>query len=249
MKRFFVLTKAMTLMHLRNRSTLFWNLAFPVFLLVIYSQIFGQMDVGDQNFMTWVVPGVVVFNILAFGLLSSGTMMVNMREKGILRRLQASPIPAGQLVGSYLLVNVLIALLQSTIIVVFAALVFGTPLTLGGALWALPMILFGILAFVALGQVISGVAVTAGVAVAVGQILNFSQMFITDMIMPMDFMPEWIQKVAPYLPAYAVVQLVRPPLVDGSLSPDLWQNLLVVTVYTVVGGLVAARLFRWAPRT
>jgi ABC-2 type transport system permease protein len=249
MKRFFALTKAMTLMHLRNRSTLFWNLAFPVFLLVIYSQIFGQMDVGDQNFMTWVVPGVVVFNILAFGLLSSGTMMVNMREKGILRRLQASPIPAGQLVGSYLLVNVLIALLQSTIIVVFAALVFGTPLTLGGALWALPMILFGILAFVALGQVISGVAVTAGVAVAVGQILNFSQMFITDMIMPMDFMPEWIQKVAPYLPAYAVVQLVRPPLVDGSLSPDLWQNLLVVTVYTVVGGLVAARLFRWAPRT
>jgi ABC-type polysaccharide/polyol phosphate export permease len=65
----------------------------------------------------------------------------------------------------------------------------------------------------------------------------------------MDFMPEWIQKVAPYLPAYAVDQLVRPPLVDGSLSPDLWQNLLVVTVYTVVGGLVAARLFRWAPRT
>lgn len=249
MKRFFVLTRAMTFMHLRNRSTLFWNLAFPVFLLVIYSQIFGEMDVGSQDFMAWVVPGVVVFNILAFGLLSSGTMMVNMREKGILRRLQASPIPAGQLVGSYLLVNVLIALLQSTIIVVFAALVFGTPLTLRGALWALPMILFGILAFVALGQVISGVAVTAGVAVAVGQILNFSQMFITDMIMPMDFMPEWIQKVAPYLPAYAVVQLVRPPLVDGTLTPDLWPNLLVVAAYTVVGGLVAARLFRWAPRT
>lgn len=249
MKRFFVLTRAMTFMHLRNRSTLFWNLAFPVFLLVIYSQIFGEMDVGSQDFMAWVVPGVVVFNILAFGLLSSGTMMVNMREKGILRRLQASPIPAGQLVGSYLLVNVLIALLQSTIIVVFAALVFGTPLTLGGALRALPMILFGILAFVALGQVISGVAVTAGMAVAVGQILNFSQMFITDMIMPMDFMPEWIQKVAPYLPAYAVVQLVRPPLMDGTLTPDLWPNLLVVAAYTAVGGLVAAGLFRWAPRT
>ena len=249
MKRFVILTKAMTFMHLRNRSTLFWNLAFPIFLLVIYSQIFGKMDVGGQNFMTWVVPGVVVFNILAFGLLSSGTVMVNMRENGVLRRLQASPIPAGQLVGSYLLVNVLIALLQSTIILVFAALVFRTPLTFGGALRAFPMILFGILAFVALGQVISGVAATAGVAVAVGQILNFSQMFITDMIMPMDFMPEWIQKVAPYLPAYAVVQLVRPPLVDGNLSPDVWPNLLVVAAYTVVGGLVAARLFRWVPRT
>jgi ABC-2 type transport system permease protein len=248
MKRFLVLTKALLLMHLRNRATLFWNLAFPVFLLVIYSQIFGAMDVGGTNFMAWVVPGVVVFNILTFGLLSSGTLMVNMRDKGVLRRLQASPIPAGQLVGSYLLVNVLIALLQSTIILVFAALVFRTPLTLGGALRALPMIVFGILAFVALGQVISGVAATAGVAVAIGQILNFSQMFITDMIMPMDMMPEWIQKVAPYLPAYATVQLVRPPLVEGVLSPDLWTNLLLMAAYTVVAGLVAARLFRWAPQ-
>jgi ABC-type multidrug transport system permease subunit len=170
---------------------------------------------------------VVVFNILAFGLLGSGTVMVQMREKGVLRRLQASPIPAGQLVGSYLLVNVLIALLQSTILVLFAALVFKTPLTLEGAARALPMVVMGILTFVALGQVISGLATTAGIAVAVGQILNFSQMFITDMIMPMEMMPAWIQKLAPYLPAYAVVQLVRPPLVQGSFSFDVWGNLLV----------------------
>jgi ABC-2 type transport system permease protein len=248
MKRFMILTKAMTLMHIRNRSTLFWNLAFPVFLLVIYSQIFGAMDVGGTDFMTWVVPGVVVLNILTFGLLSSGTLMVNMREKGILRRLQASPVPAGQLVGSYLLVNVLIALLQSTIILLFAALVFRIPLTLLSAVRAFPMIVLGILAFVALGQVISGVAATAGVAVAVGQILNFGQMFITDMIMPMDFMPEWIQKIAPYLPAYATAQLVRPPLVDGRLSLDLWPNLLVVAAYIVVASIVAARLFRWTPK-
>jgi ABC-2 type transport system permease protein len=247
-KRFLVLTKAMILMHLRNRTMLFWNLAFPVFLLVIYSQIFGQMDVGGQDFMTWVLPGVVVFNILAFGLLSSGTLMVQMREKGILRRLQASPMPAGQLVGSYLLVNVLIALLQSTILVVFAGLVFGTPLRLEGVLRALPMVVLGILAFVALGQVISGLATTAAVAVVVGQVINFSQMFVTDMIMPIDFMPEWIQKVAPYLPAYATVQLVRPPLVDGRFGPDLGLNLLVVVAYAAVAGLVAARLFRWAPR-
>jgi len=248
MKRFLVLTKAMLLMHLRNRMTLFWNLAFPVFVLVIYSQIFGTNQVGGVNYMAWAVPGVVVFNIVAFGLLGSGTIMVNMREQGILRRLQASPMPAGQLVGSYLVVNVLIAVLQSTIIVLFSALVFKTPLTVAGALRAFLMAVSGILAFVALGQVISGVAPTAGVAVAVGQIVNFGQMFITDMIMPMELLPEWVQRVAPYLPAYAVVQLVRPPLIDGRFSPELWSNLSVVAAYTIVAGIVAARLFRWSPR-
>jgi ABC-2 type transport system permease protein len=238
----------MTLMHLRNRATLFWNLVFPIFLLVIYSQIFGQLNVGGADFMTWVVPGMVVFNILAFGLLGSGTVMVDMREKGVLHRLRASPIPAAQLLGSYLLVNVLIALLQSAILVLFAALVFKMPLTLAGVLRALPMVVMGILAFISLGQLISGLATTTGIAVAIGQILNFSQMFITDMIMPMDMMPDWIQKLAPYLPAYAVVRLVRPPLIDGSFSPDLWANLLVMAAYALVAGVVAARLFRWAPR-
>lgn len=248
MKRFLTLTKAMFWMHLRNRSTLFWNLAFPLFILVIYSQVFDQNQVGGADYMTWVVPGVLVFNILTFGLLSSGTLMVQMREKGVLRRLQASPVPAASLVGSYLLVNVLIALLQSVLIVGFGAVAFGMPLTAGGTVRALPMVVVGILAFVALGQVISGVAPTAGAAVAVGQLLNFSQMFITDMIMPMWLMPAWVQKVAPYLPAYAVVQLVRPPLLQGTFAPHLGTHLLVVAAYIVGAGVTAAVLFRWSPR-
>ncbi|MBN1936771.1 MAG: ABC transporter permease [Anaerolineae bacterium] len=248
MKRFLVLTKAMLLIHLRNRSTLFWNLAFPIFTLVIYSQIFGKNTISDESYMTWVMPGMVVFNIVAFGLLSSGTLMVTMREKGILRRLQASPIPTVQLVGSYLIVNVLIGMLQSAIIVAFSALAFKVPLTLAGLLRAFPMVVIGIVTCVALGQVISGIAPTAGTAVAIGQIINFSQMFITDTVMPMTLMPEWIRRVAPYLPAYAVVQLVRPPLMDGTFGPELWPSLLVAAAYTLVAGIAAARLFRWSPR-
>jgi len=249
MKRFLILTKAMLLMHLRNRATLFWNLLFPVFLLVIYSVIFGANRVGEESYMTWVVPGVIVFNILAFGLLGSGMMIVDMREKGVLRRLQASPLPARQLVGSYLTVNVLIAVLQSAIILLFAVLVFHMPVGLTGTVRAFPMIVLGVLTFVALGQVISGVAVSTGVALAIGQILNFGMMFITDLVLPLEMLPNWLQKVAPYLPAYAVVQLVRPPLVGGSFGPDLWPNLMVAGAYALVAGILAACLFRWAPRT
>lgn len=249
MKRFTTLTKAMLLLHLRNRATLFWNLAFPIFILVIYAVVFGKLTVGDADFMTWVVPGVLVFNILAFGLLGSASMIVQMREKNILRRLQATPVPSGQLVGSYLLVNVLIGILQCILILVFAALFFDASITLRTALIAFPMIVIGILCFVGMGQVISGVAATAGAAIAVGQIINFSQMFISDLVMPLEMMPDFIQKIAPYLPAYAVVQLVRPPLIDGGMSPDFWRNLLVVAAYTLLAAFLAARLFRWEPRS
>ena len=113
----------------------------------------------------------------------------------------------------------------------------------------LPMLLVGIVTFVALGQVISGVAQTVAVASMAGQLAYFALLFVTDMIMPLSVMPAWIQRVAVYLPSYAVVQLVRPPLMLTELDPALGRNLLLAAVYIVAAGVVAARLFRWSPRS
>jgi ABC-2 type transport system permease protein len=252
MYRFTTFTRSLALIHLRNRMVLFWNLLFPVMMLILYGTVFTPAATGapeDFNFINWVLPGVLVFNALAFGLLTSSTMMMTMRELGVLRRLQATPMPAGQLIGAYLLVNVTIVLLQSLVIILVAVLFFDATVTAAGLLLALPMLLVGIVTFVALGQVVSGVAQTAGIALILGQIAYWALLFVTDMIMPLEVMPAWIQRVGVYLPSYAVVQLVRPPLLEGALDPNLGRNLLLATVYIVLAGVAAARLFRWSPRS
>jgi ABC-type multidrug transport system permease subunit len=138
MKRFLILTKAMTLMHLRNGYVLFWNFAFPVLLMFIYGAVMSQ-------YMDYMTPGVIVLNALSFGLVSSSTMMLEMREKSVLRRLQATPLPAGQLIGSYLLVNVIIGVLQSTLIILAGVLLYDVPVTGTSLLLSYPMILAGLL--------------------------------------------------------------------------------------------------------
>lgn len=252
MKRFIAFTRALALIHLRNRAVLFWNLLFPLLMLVIYGLVFNSGAFSDDptfNYIDWVLPGVLVFNALAFGLITSSTMMLTMRENGVLRRLQATPMPAGQIVGAYLLINVVIVLIQSAVIIAAAVLLFDATVTTTGLLLALPMILVGVMTFVALGQIISGIAPTAGVAVMAGQLGYFALLFVTDMILPIQMLPEWIQRVAVYLPSYAVIQLVRPPLMEGTLASNLSLHLAVAAVYTVVGALIAARLFRWSPRS
>ena len=49
MKRFLALTKAMFLIHVRERTTLFWNIGFPLFLLIIYAAIWGGNDVAGAD--------------------------------------------------------------------------------------------------------------------------------------------------------------------------------------------------------
>lgn len=241
MKRFLILTKAMTLMHLRNGYVLFWNFAFPVLLMIIYGAIMSQ-------YMDYMTPGVIVLNALSFGLVSSSTMMLEMREKGVLRRLQATPLPAAQLIGSYLLVNIVIGVLQSTLIILAGVLLYKVPVSAMGLLVAYPMILFGLLAFMALGGVISGVSAKAGSATAIGMTIYFLLMFISDMIFPLDMLPAWLQNVVPYLPAYPAAQLVRSAMLDVSLDAQWLSQVLLLGAYGIVATLIAAKLFRWEPK-
>jgi ABC-2 type transport system permease protein len=241
MQRFLTFTKALLLIHLRNSQVLFWNFGFPVFLMLIYGAIMG-------GYMQWLTPGVIVLNALSFGLVGSSAMMLEMREKGILRRLRATPMPALQLVGSYLLVNVLLGLLQGALILLTAVVLYRVPLTLAGLLVAVPMILAVALTFLALGGVISGVAPKAGVATGAGMTVYFGLMFVTDMIFPIAQLPAWLQRLAPYTPSYVAAQLVRSALLDGALALQWAQHLGLLLVYAIGGALLAGRLFRWDPQ-
>ena len=241
MKRFLILTKAIFLMHLRNGFVLFWNFAFPVLLMIIYGVVMSQ-------YMDYMTPGVIVLNALSFGLVGSSNMMLEMREKSVLRRLQASPLPAGQLIGSYLLVNLLIGILQSTLIIIAGVLLYKVPVSALSLALAYPMILAGLLAFMALGGIISGVAAKAGTATAVGMTIYSSLMFISDMVFPLDMLPNWLRNVVPYLPAYPVVQLVRSALLDATLDPKWLTHLFLLAVYGIGATIIAAKLFRWEPK-
>jgi len=241
MKRFLILTKAIFLMHLRNGFVLFWNFAFPVLLMLIYGVVMSQ-------YMDYMTPGVIVLNALSFGLVGSSNMMLEMREKSVLRRLQASPLPAGQLIGSYLLVNLLIGVLQSTLIIIAGVLLYKVPVSGLSLALAYPMILAGLLAFMALGGIISGVAAKAGTATAVGMTIYSSLMFISDMVFPLDMLPNWLRNVVPYLPAYPVVQLVRSAMLEATLDPKWLTHLFLLAVYGIGATFIAAKLFRWEPK-
>ncbi len=247
MYRFLTLTKAMFLIHIRDKSLLFWNFAFPVLLMVINGAAFGSGNLSE--FMGWLMPGVLAANLMAFGLISSSSVMTELRAKGILRRLQASPISSGLLIGAYGVANVAMALCTALVVIVVGVAIYGVELQPLNIALAVPMIVVTVVTAIALGQVISGIAPRAGAAVAIGQLIYFAQLFITDLFMPLRMMPDWAQQVGPWLPGYAMAQLVRPALADGMLSEGWALQLLLLAAYTIVGLTLAARLFKWEARS
>ena len=241
MRRFLILAKANLLMSLRDRTTLFWNFAFPIGLILLYGVLWSSA-------ISWLTAGIVVLNIMSSGIVGDSARLTTLRERGILRRVQATPLPTWQLIAAYVLTRLVLVLAQSAAIVATAVLVYGAEFTWSGLATALPLAIVGGLVFLALGQLISAIAPTSGAANAIGQVVYFPLMFVSNLFLPIDQMPGWLARVSQWTPATMLVDMVRPALVPVPAHQATLFNLAGLAAYGCVALFLAARLFRWEPR-
>lgn len=241
MKRFLLLTKAMLLMNIRNRTALFWNFAFPIGLIVLYGMIWPQI-------IAWLTAGIIVLNLMSSGLLGDAAWLTTMRERGMLRRVRATPLPAWQMIAAYVMARLLLTLAQSSAIVATAMLLYGAQFTLGGLLAALPLAIMGGFVFLLLGQVIASVAPNNAAASAIGQVIYFPLMFVSNLFLPIDQLPGWVANLTRWTPATMLVDLVRPALLPIDAVQPAWINALGLACYGLIALLLAAQLFQWEPQ-
>jgi ABC-2 type transport system permease protein len=241
MKRFLILTKAMLLMNMRNRTALFWNFAFPIGLIVLYGMIWPQI-------IAWLTAGIIVLNLMSSGLLGDAAWLTSMRERGMLRRVRATPLPAWQLIAAYVVARLLLTLVQSSAIVATAMLLYGAAFSWVGLLAALPLVIIGGFVFLLLGQAIASVAPNNAAAGAIGQVIYFPLMFVSNLFLPIDQLPAWIANLTRWTPATMLVDLVRPALVPIDAVQPAWLNALGLACYGLIALLLAAQLFQWEPQ-
>lgn len=248
MRRFTMVFRSLLLMNLRNRTTLFWNFAFPIGLILLYGVIYGGQQFGAVDAMTWLTAGVVVLNIMSAGFIGDAAYLTNLRDQGVLQRVHAAPLPPAVLVGAYVLVRLVLVLAQAALIVATGVFVFGAQLNPGGLALALVLASFGALVFVALGQAVAALSPSASAAIAIGQVLYFPLMFISNLFMPVSMLPTWLASLTRYNPAYMLVDLMRPAVTPVPALHPAWTNLLGLLFYGLLGMMVAARFFRWEPK-
>lgn len=247
MRRLAVLVRSLLTIELRHPAVLFWNFAFPVGVLLINTTVFGASEAVPGTTAAWLTAGMIVLNIMAGAFLGDSARLVNVREQGILQRIQASPLPAGVLVLAYAAVRLLLVLLQAALIVAVAVLALGAHFAPGALLGAGLLALVGATAFLLLGQALAAVVPSPGAASAIGQAIYFPLMFISNLFLPIQLLPGWVAAIARWTPAFMLVDLLRPAMVDVPAMQAGLLNLLGLAVFGIAGLSIAARFFRWEP--
>jgi ABC-2 type transport system permease protein len=239
------MTRVEAKLFLREPVAVLVVLALPLLLLLGFGLIpgFGEPDpfLGGQSgteFIASIGVGIVLASI---GLSGLPATLGTYRERGVLRRLQATPVRPVTLLVAQLLVSGLAVLVSVVLIVGVGAAVFGiaVPRNLPG--FGLAVVLGGG-SLMAVGLLVAALARSARAASGIGMLLFFPSMFLAGIYVPIEALPQALRNTGDVTPLGAAVQAVRDTW--GGEPPRLVHVVTMVT-YALVAGLVAARTFRW----
>jgi ABC-2 type transport system permease protein len=256
LKRFALLVQANFVMYFRNRAAMFWAVLFPIGLMLVLGAMYGNQQIdpsvpGSLTAISFLVPGLIVLSFMSSGLVGNSTAMAYLRENGILRRVQATPLPVAHLILSRVVMQSTMAIGQAALMLATSIVVFNARYDVAGLLMAVPFIILGAILFMAMGQAIAALARKAETVQVVAQVVNFPLMFLGTLWIPTSAMPDWLQTVSKVLPSTLVVNLVRTPMLSGlsiSIQPSVPLAICFVGVvaYLVGSVVISARYFKWS---
>ena len=228
---------------IREVVPLLWGVGFPMVLLSIMGAFSRGPDksLGGFSLVGSYEPILIGFTMATFALQGLPVVLAGYRERGILRRLNATPVGAGRLLGAQLTVNITIALLATAGILVVGYAAFGVALPKQPAGFLLTLFLTAA-AMLTLGLLVASLASTGRVAGAVGTMLFLPLMFFAGLWIPRDLMPAALLRISDDTPLGACVAALQRTMLGQWPSAS---GLAILAGYAVVFGAVAWRFFRW----
>lgn len=228
------------LLTLRRGESVLVTFAIPIGVLVFFAEVDAVATEYDDP-VDFLVPGVLALAVMAAAMVSLGIATGFERRYGVLKRLGATPLGRGRLIGAKTASVLCVEALQTAAILAVGA-ALGFDLGAGGALAALVIVLVGTVAFAGVGLLLAG-TLRAEANLAAANALFLVLLFLGDMAYPLERLPAALEALGNALPAAALAASLRSVLVDGEAFAS--GPFAVLCAWAVVAPLLAARAFRW----
>jgi ABC-type multidrug transport system permease subunit len=196
------------------------------------------------RYIDFVVPGLLGMNLMGSAMWGMGFAIVEARQKKLLKRMVASPMPKWQYLGSFVLSRLAMQVIEVVVFLVFARLAFGVPFRGSVAQLAL-LCLFTSLAFLALGLLVSSRAKTTEAVSGLMNLVMMPMWILSGVFFSATRFPAIIQPVVRALPLTAAIEAMRGNMLQGQNLGQLMVQVGILLAWFVVPFAVSLRIFRW----
>ncbi len=201
-------TKYEFLKLIRTKTFSLSVIGFPLMFYVLFGVSNKGQQMGGMDAAKYMLAGYCSFSMIGAALFGIGVGLASERAQGWLELKRASPMPP----MAYLVAKCITAQAFGLIIVAVlstVAVLFGGVKLTGPELgMMLGMTLAGTVPFAAMGLLIA-LLVPANAASGVVNLIYLPMSFMSGLWIPIQFLPNFLKPIAPYLPAYHLSQLME----------------------------------------
>lgn len=234
----------------RDAGSVFFAVAFPVVLAVIIPTVNGGGDVvldGGAPLGIFYAATMAIYGAAVTSYVNVPQVMAEDREKGILKRVRATPLPVSLLVLGRVVGALVVALLTLLAIAVVAGVLFRPEVPSG---WPVAVLVLAIstVSFCLLGLAVASLARTAQAAIGITLGTLLPLCFVSDIFVLGVAFPAWLDTLSWVFPLRHASRAMTDAVNSGAeLWPSTGLHLLVVVAWGLGAAIVLARIFRTEP--
>lgn len=236
----------------RTPVAAFFTLFLPILMLILFNSLFGD-GVVDTSEGTWPVRQFYTGGLAAFAAVSATyTNLANvvpiLRDTGILKRWRGTPLPTWAYVAGMIGSGVIVAVIGVVFMLGLGVVAYDLEVEAAKMPAAGLTFVVGVAAFAALGMACASLVPNAKSAPAVANATILPLAFVSNVFIPLDDPPRWLELVGDFFPLKPFVVAFQDafnPFVDAPAIA--WGRLAWVAVWGAIGAAVAVTSFRWEP--
>jgi ABC-2 type transport system permease protein len=240
---------------IRNRQSQFFTLALPVLFLVIFAALFGgrghsvAVPGGRIATSAYYVPGIIALGVIAACFGNLVVSVTAQRERGVLKRRRATPVPAAAIIAGRVVTAIITAVIMATVLLGIGWAAYGAHVPGRTAVALAVTVIVGAASFCCMGYALTSLVRNEDAAQPATQALLLPLYFISGVFVAVTILPHWLADIGEIFPvrhlASALLVAYNPHTTGLGFAG---QDLLIVAAWGAAGLLIALRTFSWNPR-
>ena len=190
-----------------------------------------------------IVPGLVGTILTMTLVMMTALAMTREIERGTMETLLATPLRPIEVMVGKLTPFVLVGIVQATLILVLARILFGVPMAGGWAALILGLFLF-IVGSLSLGFLVSTVARNQLQAMQMSFFYFLPSILLSGFLFPFRGMPQWAQWLGSLLPVTYMLRVVRGAMLKGVGISESLESLAALALFMLIVAGLAIRAYR-----
>ena len=204
----------------------------------------NEVNASNLRYIEFLLPGLIALSVMQMSVFSVAFVFTQYKEKGVLKRLLATPMKPYQFVAANAVTRLVVSVVQAFIFIVMGILLFQVHIVGSFALLFLTVVL-GALMFLGLGFTISGLAKTVDSVPAIANLVVFPMLFLGGTFFPLSNMPGWLEAFAKILPLTFFSTPLREIMTKGAGFGDIAWDLGAMVIWSAILIFAATITFRF----